>query len=151
MIEAVGHKFLPHFFKKCRELLKRNGMMLIQAITINDQKYDQYVRSVDFIQRHIFPGGCLPSNRRMLELIADKTDMVVRNIEDFGLDYARTLKDWHHRFNKSFPTIKKFGFDENFRRLWEFYLCYCEGGFRERSISVVHLVATAPDNRDYIL
>lgn len=144
MIEAVGHKFLPQFFKTCSNLLKKDGKMLIQAITIRDQAYQSYVNSIDFIQKHIFPGGCLPSNRRMLELISAKTDMVVRSIDDFGLDYARTLKDWRERFNMNFHQLKEHGFDETFKRLWNFYLCYCEGGFMEKRISVVHLVADKP-------
>jgi cyclopropane-fatty-acyl-phospholipid synthase len=147
MIEAVGSRYLPLFFKQCEQLLKPDGQMLLQAITIADQKYDQYLRSVDFIQHLIFPGGCLLSNTKMLHLIADKTDMVVRSIEDFGLHYARTLQEWRARFQASFLTLKKQGFDEQFRRLWEFYLCYCEGGFLERSISVVQLVATRPQFR----
>lgn len=147
MIEAVGHKYLPDFFEKCERLLKPDGIMLIQAITIADQKYAQYARSVDFIQRYIFPGGCVPSNARMVQLIAEKTDMVVRQINDFGLDYARTIKDWRHRFNNSYEHLSKKGYDETFKRLWEFYLCYCEGGFLERSISVVHVVATRPGYR----
>jgi cyclopropane-fatty-acyl-phospholipid synthase len=121
--------------------------MLLQAITIRDQKYLQYVRSVDFIQTHIFPGGSLPSNQRMLELLAGKTDLVVRHIEDFGYDYARTLRHWRERFLAAMPSLKRHGYDETFRRLWEFYLCYCEGGFRERAISVVHLLATRPGHR----
>lgn len=148
MIEAVGHKYLPKFFKKCEKLLKPDGKMLIQAITIADQKYEQYARSVDFIQRYIFPGGCVPSNNRMLKVIAEKTDMVVRQIDDFGIDYARTLRDWRKRFNDSYEYLLTKGYDETFKRLWEFYLCYCEGGFQERSISVVHLVATRPGNRE---
>ena len=148
MIEAVGHKYLPEFFKQCERLLKPDGKMLIQAITIADQKYVQYARSVDFIQRYIFPGGCLPSNARMLQVISEKTDMVVRQIDDFGFDYARTIQDWRNRFNSSYDYLLKKGYDETFKRLWEFYLCYCEGGFLERSISVVHLVATRPGNRD---
>lgn len=148
MIEAVGHKFLPGFFKKCGELLKPEGKMLLQAITIADQKYEQYVRTVDFIQRYIFPGGCLPSNNRMLQLIADKTDMVVRQIDDFGFDYARTLEDWRCRFHHAYSSLQRQGYDETFRRLWDYYLCYCQGGFLERSISVVHVVATRPGNRD---
>lgn len=148
MIEAVGHKYLPKFFKKCGKLLKPDGKMLIQAITIVDQKYDQYARSVDFIQRHIFPGGCLPSNNRMLNLINAKTDMVVRSIEDFGFDYAKTIQEWRHRFSQASASLKTKGYDDSFDRLWEFYLCYCEGGFLERSISVVHLVASRPENRD---
>lgn len=147
MIEAVGHKYLPDFFRKCGELLKEDGVMLLQAITITDQKYMQYVTAVDFIQKHIFPGGCLPSNKRMVELLAEKTDMVVRRLDDFGFDYARTINDWRTRFNRSFASLKNKGYDETFRRLWEFYLCYCEGGFLERSISVVHVVATRPAYR----
>ncbi len=147
MIEAVGHRFLPVFFAQCGELLKPDGKMLLQAITITDQKYKQYTRTVDFIQRYIFPGGCLPSNSRMLQLIAEKTDMVVRQLDDFGFDYARTLRDWRSRFNESFAGLRNNGYDETFRRLWEYYLCYCEGGFLERSISVVHLVASRPGHR----
>ncbi len=147
MIEAVGHRFLPVFFAKCGDLLKPDGKMLLQAITITDQKYKQYAGTVDFIQRYIFPGGCLPSNTRMLQLIAEKTDMVVRQLDDFGFDYARTLRDWRSRFNESFAGLHSKGYDETFRRLWEYYLCYCEGGFLERSISVVHVVASRPGNR----
>jgi cyclopropane-fatty-acyl-phospholipid synthase len=147
MVEAVGRKYLPTFFQKCGELLADNGIMLLQAITIRDSKYDQYARSVDFIQRHIFPGGHVPSVTKMVNLLTEKTDMVVRGLEDFGLDYARTLRDWRRRFAKSFPTLREHGYDERFRRLWEYYLCYCEGGFQERSISVVHLVASRPGNR----
>ena len=148
MVEAVGHRYLPDFFHKCGELLKEDGMMLLQAITITDQKYKQYISSVDFIQRHIFPGGCIPSNNRMMELFTKETDMVVRHLEDFGFDYARTLRDWRTRFNTSFSALKNKGYDETFRRLWEFYLCYCEGGFRERAISLVQVVATRPANRN---
>ncbi len=147
MIEAVGHKYIPEFFKQCEHLLKPDGKMLIQAITIADQKYVQYARSVDFIQRYIFPGGCVPSNARMLQVISENTDMVVRQIDDFGFDYARTIKDWRNRFNNSYEYLLEKGYDETFKRLWEFYLCYCEGGFLERSISVVHVVATRPRNR----
>ncbi len=147
MVEAVGKKYLPTFFKKCGELLAENGTMLLQSITIRDNKYEQYARSVDFIQRHIFPGGHVPSVTRMVNLLTEKTDLVVRRLDDFGLDYARTLRDWRKRFTKAFPSLREHGYDERFRRLWEFYLCYCEGGFQERSISVVHLVATRPGNR----
>ena len=143
MIEVVGHRF----FQKCGELLKPEGKMLLQDITIADQKYKQYVGTVDFIQRYIFPGGSLPSNSRMVQLIAEKSDMVVRQIDDFGFDYARTIKEWRTRFHKAFSKLQQKGYDEKFRRLWDFYLCYCQGGFLERSISVVHVVATRPGNR----
>lgn len=148
MVEAVGREYLPTFFAKCGELLVEKGTMLLQAITIRDNKYDQYARSVDFIQHHIFPGGHVPSVTKMVNLLTEKTDLVVRSLEDFGHDYARTLRDWRWRFAKAFPSLREQGYDERFRRLWEFYFCYCEGGFQERSISVVHLVASRPGNRD---
>ncbi|WP_406667916.1 class I SAM-dependent methyltransferase [Gallaecimonas sp. GXIMD1310] len=147
MIEAVGHDYLPGFFEQCQALLKPQGIMLLQAITISDQRYDSYVRSVDFIQRYIFPGGCLPSNTRMLSVMADNTDFVVRRLHDFGFDYARTLRDWRQRFHQAFEELRQHGYDERFRRLWDYYLCYCEGGFMERAISVVHLLASRPGNR----
>ena len=151
MIEAVGHEFLPDFFQKCGELLHENGTMLLQAITIRDQKYEQYIRSVDFIQTHIFPGGHVPSLTRMIDCLTRRTDMVVRHVEDFGHHYARTLGDWRRRFLRAYPELREKGYDERFRRLWEYYLCYCQGGFMERSISVVHLVATRPEHRVRLL
>ncbi|NNK14325.1 MAG: class I SAM-dependent methyltransferase [Desulfofustis sp.] len=147
MIEAVGHEYLEDYFAKCSSLLKSSGRMLLQAITICDQAYDQYLKGVDFIQRHVFPGGCLVANKVMFDLIARKTDMVVRALEDYGLDYARTLKDWRIAFGRSTDELELKGYDDRFRRLWNYYLAYCEGGFRERWISVVHLVATKPDYR----
>jgi len=150
MIEAVGHEYLPGYFTKCSNLLNKDGRMVIQAITISDQNYDKYIKEVDFIQRHVFPGGCLVANKVMLDLIARKTDMVVRGLEDFGIDYARTLNDWRIAFNEAFESLEIKGYDDRFRRLWNFYLAYCEGGFRERSISLVHLVATKPEFRSEI-
>mgnify|MGYP001821723874 FL=1 len=147
MIEAVGHEYLPDYFATCSRLLKPAGKMLLQAITISDQVYEQYRKGVDFIQRHVFPGGSLVANRVMFDLIARKTDMVVRGLEDFGLDYARTLNDWRSAFGRSTDSLEHNGYDDRFRRLWNFYLAYCEGGFRERWISVVHLLATKPDFR----
>ena len=146
MIEAVGDRYLPAFLAKCMSLIRPDGVMLLQAITIRDQKYGEYLHDVDFIQKHVFPGGCLTTNSRMLEVLARYTDLVVRGIEDFGFDYARTLSDWRSRFLSAFNSLKKHGYDDRFKRLWEFYLCYCEGGFLERSISVVQLVADRPGN-----
>ncbi len=146
MIEAVGHRFLPQFFTQCTRLLKPDGMMLLQAITIQDQLYQRYLTSIDFIQEHVFPGGCLLSNQHLLKLVSDKTDMVVRGLEDFGLDYARTLNNWYDRFMTNFKKIEQIGYDERFKRLWQYYFCYCEGGFRERAISVVQLTATRPSH-----
>ncbi|WP_076541107.1 cyclopropane-fatty-acyl-phospholipid synthase family protein [Shewanella sp. UCD-KL21] len=147
MIEAVGHEYLPGFFKKLESLLKPNGRMLIQAITIADQRYDSYRKSVDFIQRYIFPGGCLPSISEMNKHIANKTDMVVWSINDMGKDYAQTLNHWHEKFDKAQQRIKEMGYGEDFIRMWKFYLSYCEGGFLERTTSTVHLVAVRPQYR----
>ncbi|HKL01651.1 MAG TPA: cyclopropane-fatty-acyl-phospholipid synthase family protein [Desulfotignum sp.] len=150
MIEAVGHRYLPAFMKTCESLLKPDGIMLIQAITIKDQLYHSYLKSVDFIQRHIFPGGCLPATHHLLRVLTDHTGMVVRKLTDFGFDYAKTLSHWRKRFDASRNALESLGYDRRFRRLWKFYLCYCEGGFLERSISVIHLVATMPGNRTRI-
>lgn len=144
MIEAVGHRYLAGYFAQLSQLLKPDGMALIQAITISDQRYQQYVNSVDFIQRYIFPGGCLPSLAVMASHIAARTDMNIRHVQDIGLDYARTLQDWRLRFEQQLPAVRELGFSEAFIRLWRFYLCYCEGGFRERAISTVHLLLTKP-------
>ncbi len=144
MIEAVGHEYLQGFFAKCSSLLKKDGLMLIQAITIADQRYDHYRRDVDFIQTYIFPGGCLPSIERMSRSIASHTDMVIHQMHDIGLHYAKTLNQWRERFFEAWPQLQQQGFDEQFKRLWEYYLCYCEGGFMQRAISTVHLVARKP-------
>lgn len=144
MIEAVGHEYLGGFFNKCSELLKRNGLMLIQAITIADQRYDYYRRDVDFIQTYIFPGGCLPSIQRMSQCLCESTDMVMHEMHDIGLHYAKTLEDWRMKFFEAWPELSKEGFDEQFKRLWEYYLCYCEGGFLQRAISTVHMITRKP-------
>ncbi|MCY7295719.1 SAM-dependent methyltransferase [Alteromonas sp. a30] len=147
MIEAVGHEYLDTFFEKCGQLLKANGLMLIQAITIADQRYEHYRNNVDFIQTYIFPGGCLPSITRMTNSITKGTDLVVHQLDDIGLHYAKTLSDWRQKFLQAWPELSHEGFDEKFRRLWVYYLCYCEGGFLERAISTVHLVARKPQHR----
>ncbi|XOV79918.1 MAG: class I SAM-dependent methyltransferase [Aestuariibacter sp.] len=144
MIEAVGHEYLDGFFQKCNSLLKRDGLMLIQAITIADQRYDFYRKDVDFIQTYIFPGGCLPSIERMTNCISQQTDMVMHQLHDIGLHYANTLKHWRERFLTAWPQLQTQGFDEQFKRLWLYYLCYCEGGFLQRAISTVHLTARKP-------
>lgn len=144
MIEAVGHDFMAEFFAKCNSLLKDSGKMLIQAITISDGRYDHYRNNVDFIQRYIFPGGCLPSISVMANHVAQQTNMVIDNIEDIGLHYARTLADWRKKFEDNWHEIKEVGYDESFKRLWLYYLSYCEGGFKERVISTHHLVMRKP-------
>ena len=144
MIEAVGHRFLPTYFKQCAQLLKSNGLMLIQAITIREQRYEQAKRGVDFIQRYIFPGGALPCVQKMLEVVGRDTDMNLLHMEDFGLHYARTLRLWHENFRRAHGRLSELGYDDYFLRLWEFYLCYCEGGFLERTIGTAQLLLAKP-------
>ena len=148
MIEAVGHEFMAEFFAKCNSLLKDDGLMLVQAITILDSRYDHYRTNVDFIQRYIFPGGCLPSIAVMSKHVAEQTNMMLDNIQDIGLHYARTLADWRKGFDKNWQALTEFGFDEQFKRLWHFYLAYCEGAFLERVISTHHLVLRKPNYRN---
>ena len=144
MIEAVGHHFLPSYFKQCARLLKPHGLMLLQVITIREQRYEQAKSSVDFIQRYIFPGGALPSVQKMLEIVGKDTDMNLMHMEDFGLHYAKTLRLWHENFRRAHGRLTELGYDEYFLRLWEFYLCYCEGGFLERSIGTAQLLLAKP-------
>lgn len=142
MIEAVGARYLPTFFRQCQALLKPAGKMALQAITIADQRLEAYNRHVDFIQRHIFPGGYLVSVELLGRLFRRHTNLVVRQLNDIGRDYAQTLSDWRAAFNASFPVLAEQGYDEQFQRLWNYYLSYCEGGFRERRISTVQLLAS---------
>lgn len=147
MIEAVGHHFYKSYFKTIARLLKDDGEALIQAITIKDQRYKQALNSVDFIQKYIFPGSCIPSLQIIQETIHNETDMNVLNIRDITMDYAKTLKHWRENFNKNIKPIKQLGFDEQFIRMWIFYLCYCEGGFKERAINDLHIHFVKPNYR----
>lgn len=147
MIEAVGHRYLPTYFRQCAALLKEDGLMLLQAITIRDQRYAQARRSVDFIQRYIFPGGALPSLSVLLDTASRKTGLNLVHMEDFGQDYARTLRHWRDNLRQARTALKDLGYDETFQRLWEFYLCYCQGGFEERAIGVAQLLWAAPQAR----
>lgn len=144
MIEAVGKEYLPTFFKKCSSLLKDQGLMVLQAITISDHRFDSYSKSVDFIQKHIFPGGFLPSQLLINQHLRKHTDMMIRDLHDIGLDYARTLKDWHHRLLENKEPLAKDGYDDRFMNMWRYYFSYCEGGFLERTISTVQLVISKP-------
>jgi len=144
MIEAVGHEYMQTFFETCSNLLKPTGKMLVQAITIADGRYEKYRKGVDFIQKYIFPGGCLPSVSVMSNHLATHTDMVIHEVDDIGLHYARTLNDWKTAFDKSWEELQTLGYSEEFKRLWTFYFCYCEGAFLERVISTHHIVARKP-------
>ena len=141
MIEAVGYEFLPSFFKQCNSRLKKGGKLLIQSITIADQRFEYYKNNVDFIQRYIFPGGFLPSINVLNNHLTEHSDLVVESVDDIGLDYAKTLAHWREKFLASWTQLQTLGYDATFKRLWLYYFAYCEGAFIERSTSTVHLVA----------
>lgn len=147
MIEAVGHQYHDRYFSKCAELLKPCGQMLLQAITIDDRRYEQYKKRVDFIKRYIFPGGCLTSVAAMTNTLARVTDMRVFHIEDIGPHYATTLRRWNERFMAKLDEVGRLGYSEQFKRMWRFYLCYCEGAFRERAIGDVQMLMVKPEAR----
>lgn len=147
MVEAIGAPYLDTYFEKLGSLLKPDGLALVQAITIEDQRYAQALKSVDFIKRHVFPGSFIPSINALLAAKTRASDLRLTQLEDFGSSYALTLKAWRERFMAKLPQVRAQGFDERFIRMWEFYLAYCEGGFRERSIGVAHLLMAKPGNR----
>ena len=147
MIEAIGAQYLDTYFATLGRLLKPDGLALVQAITIEDHRYEQALRSVDFIKRHIFPGSFIPSVAAMLAAKTRSSDLALVHLEDFGPSYARTLHDWRERFLARREDVRAQGFDERFLRMWTFYLAYCEGGFRERSIGVAHVLMAKPGYR----
>jgi cyclopropane-fatty-acyl-phospholipid synthase len=147
MVEAIGAPYLDVYFEKLGALLKPDGLALVQAITIEDHRYAQALTSVDFIKRHVFPGSFIPSINALLAAKTRASDMALLQLEDFGSSYALTLKAWRERFMAQLPRVRAQGFDDRFIRMWEFYLAYCEGGFRERSIGVAHLLMARPGNR----
>lgn len=142
MIEAVGEQYLSTYFNKCRALLKPNGLGLIQAITIEDARYKKALNTVDYIKRYIFPGSFIPCIS-VLTQAASEQQLRLKHLEDIGLSYAETIHQWRERFLNAKEHILALGFDENFIRMWDFYLCYCEGGFKEGVISDVHLLFEA--------
>ena len=147
MIEAVGHEFYSNYFQCCSQLLRPHGKMVIQAITMSDQRYQEARDTVDFIKRYIFPGGCLPSIAVISDHLARDTDMQMVHLRDITPDYATTLAHWRERFMSRLEDVGAQGFDEQFMRMWEFYLAYCEGGFRERIIGTVQLAFAKPGYR----
>jgi len=147
MIEAVGAKYLETYFAKCSSLLKPTGAMLLQAITLQDQFYARALKSVDYIQRFVFPGSFIPSVTAISTAVARVTDMKLFNMEDIGPHYAPTLRMWRERFFQNIGKVRALGYPESFNRLWEFYLCYCEGGFAERQLGDVQMLLTKPDCR----
>jgi len=147
MIEAVGWRYFPTFFARCSELLEPDGMMLLQAIVIEDDAYEVEKGGKSFINTYIFPGGCLPSLEVIARTVARASDLREVHLEDITAHYATTLAHWRERFLASAERVAELGYDERFRRLWELYLSYCEGGFRERRIQDVQLLFAKPGYR----
>jgi len=147
MIEAVGHEFIETFLTTCSHLLKPEGMMALQAITIKDQRYRRHVRDVDFIKRYIFPGSCLTAVTHLCDVATRATDLQLVHMEDITPHYARTLRCWRERFLNQIDIVTKMGFPESFIRMWEYYFCYCEGAFQERYIGDVQMVFSRPLGR----
>ena len=147
MIEAVGHHYYDTYFQKCSALLKPDGAMLLQAITIADHRYEAARNSVDFIQRYIFPGSCIPSVAAISASLARVTDLRLTHLEDIGPHYATTLRLWHDNFNAKLEQVRALGYPETFIRMWQFYLGYCEAGFIERVIGDAQLLLIKPQCR----
>ena len=148
MFEAVGREYFHIFFKKCQELLKPSGVLVLQVITIPDQRYKAYSKGSDFIQKYIFPGGHLPSILKILETTSKHTRLNLNHLEEFTEDYAKTLNIWHENFENNLDEVKKLGFDDYFIRMWKMYLNYCEAGFLTRNINLHQLVFTRDQNID---
>jgi len=146
MLEAVGHQYLETYFEKCQSLLKQDGIFAFQVITSPDSRYDKLRNSVDWIQKHIFPGSLLPSVAAINRAINNTGDLTMVDLKDMGLDYAKTLHLWYLEFNKHLDKVKALGFDENFVRKWNYYFNYCEAAFTMRNINVMQLVYTRPNN-----
>ena len=144
MLEAVGYQYYETFFASCQKLLTDNGAMLHQVIVINDQAHEYHKKSVDFIKRYIFPGCCIPSVTALLQALTKVTDMGLFHLEDITPHYVNTLQCWRRRFFRHLKEISQLGFTDEFIRMWEFYLCYCEAGFQERYLGNVQMVFTKP-------
>lgn len=142
MIEAVGHRYLPVFFASCHSLLKNGGSMALQAISMPDSEYPRYLKRADFIQTHVFPGSCCPSLGAMLSAVAKTTRFSLESCRNIGLDYAETLRRWRLNSVQNDNRIRSLGYSDEFLRLWEYYLCYCEAGFAEKYIATHQMLLT---------
>lgn len=140
MIEAVGFKLFPEFFRKVNSLLKNKGLFLLQCITINDDDYERAKFEVDFIKKHIFPGGCLPSVATIKKIVNTQTQFQLLDYEDIGHHYVRTLVEWRRRFHHNLANIFSLGFSKSFARMWEYYFSYCQAGFQNKHISDIQVL-----------
>ncbi|MEX0326343.1 MAG: class I SAM-dependent methyltransferase [Puniceicoccaceae bacterium] len=151
MLEAVGHKFLPAFFSQCHHLLKESGRVGLQVIICPDSRYDAMRKSVDWIKKHIFPGGQLPSIKALMDSANTTGDLYIHHLENFGLHYAKTLQLWRDGFNRRKDAVMELGFDEVFLRKWNYYLAYCEAAFATRNINVTQMILSRPNNTAFAL
>jgi len=147
MIEAVGSEYFDTYFRKCSELLRTDGMMFLQSIVIKDQRFQEYITSVDFIRKYIFPGGCLPSVAAMLQSTASITDMRLLQLEDIAPHYAQTLRCWQQQFQNRLDQVRELGYSESFIRMWDYYFSYCEAAFEERQCNTVQMLFAKPGCR----
>lgn len=144
MVEAVGEQYLDNYFRQCSRLLQPGGRLVIQAIVMPEERFSRYRKSVDFIQKYIFPGGFLPSVSAMQESVGRTSNLRLKSLEDCSDHYALTLRAWRERFFQRIDDVRRLGFDERFIRMWEYYLCYCEAAFREKAVRVVQIVWDKP-------
>ena len=147
MLEAVGHENLGLFFETCDRLLKPEGVVALQFITVPDQNYEAYRRSCDWIQKYIFPGGHCPSLSAVCSAATSQSPFLVEEVENIGPSYARTLREWRVRFHQNSAELLALGYDERFQRMWEYYLSYCEAGFASRFLGTLQVVLTRPNNK----
>jgi cyclopropane-fatty-acyl-phospholipid synthase len=149
MLEAVGHEFLEGYFKKCNDLLKKDGILAIQVIICPDSRYDSLRNGVDWIQKHIFPGSLLPSVGAINQAVNRTSELTLIDLKEMGLHYAKTLQLWLEKFNEGLAQVRNLGFDDLFIRKWTYYLCYCEAAFRMRNINVIQMVYSRPNNTNF--
>lgn len=151
MLEAVGHQYLRDYFRQCHRLLSPEGRLGLQVILCPDNRYDTMRKSVDWIKRHIFPGGQLPSYAAIQKAVQSTGDLFLQGFDSFGNHYAQTLKIWRERFNEHLEAVHKLGFDETFVRKWNYYLAYCEAAFATHNITVSQMVFSRPNNQGFLL
>ncbi|MCC5835809.1 MAG: class I SAM-dependent methyltransferase [Opitutales bacterium] len=151
MLEAVGHHFLHDYFQQCHRLLKPTGRLGLQVILCPDSRYDAMRKSVDWIKRHIFPGGQLPSYSAIQHAVQSTGDLFLQGFDSFGNHYAQTLKIWRKHFNERLDSVYQLGFDETFARKWDYYLAYCEAAFASHNITVSQMVFSRPNNREFLM
>lgn len=151
MLEAVGHQFLKTYFDQCHRLLKPTGRVGLQVIICPDSRYEAMRKSVDWIKKHIFPGGQLPSVKALIDSASATGDLYLQHLESFGLHYAKTLHLWREQFNTQKEAIMALGFDEQFMRKWNYYLAYCEAAFASRNINVSQMILSRPNNTAFVI